>query len=358
MTNRLSLSEVRSASPAWYRGDFHVHTNFSDGRYPPAALAQLYGGRGLDFFAITDHNAIGSFTEFGEDPGLLIIPELEVTLEEGHWNVLGLEGWLPWMDEVCQGKITIPLGAKFSGTSALLELTRGQGCLNSINHPLLKPWEWRDPATDLRLVDAIEVWNDPLWPDNAQASPRAVGFWTECLNAGLRPTAIGGSDFHVLPGEAPPYPGEEPGLPLTWVYARGLSAVGILEGVRERRIYISLGPQMQFSATLGREHFDIGADLGLVSGRARLKTTLSAGPQGGRLRMVGGAGLIGEAPIVDGVAELQAELGLRADRRQWVRAEVVDEAGQRVALTNPIFAGPEPRPALVTFGEIERRTEG
>jgi len=358
MTSRLSLSEVRRASPGWYRGDFHVHTDKSDGRYPPAGLAQLYASRKLDFFALTDHNSIGAFNDFGADPGLLIIPGLEVTLEEGHWNVFGLEGWLPWMDEVCQGKITIPLSARFSGTSELLELTRGGGCLNSINHPLLKPWEWRDPATDLRLVDAIEVWNDPLWPDNAQANPRAVDFWTECLNAGLRPTAIAGSDFHMLPGEAPPYPGEEPGLPLTWVYARELSAQAILEGVRQRRVYVSLGPQMQFSASLGDERFDIGSDMELRSGRARLKTAVTAGPQGGRVRLVGGAGLVGEAPLVMGQAELRAELAVRPDRPQWVRAEVVDEAGQMVALTNPIFAGPEAKLGLVTFGEIERRTEG
>ncbi len=202
----------------------------------------------------------------------------------------------------------------------------------------------------MRLVDAIEVWDDPLWPDNAQANPRAVDFWTECLNAGLRPTAVGGSDFHMLPGEGPPYPGEEPGLPLAWVYARELSAQAILEGVRQRRAYVSLGPVMQSSASLGDEQFDIGADMGLVSGRANLRATASAGPQAGRVRIVGGAGLVGEAPLVDGRAELHAELR--------VRAEAVGEAGQTVALTNPIFAGPEARPALITFGEIERRTEG
>lgn len=42
----------------WYRGDFHVHTNASDGAYPPSLVAGIAKAEGLDFVAITDHNTI------------------------------------------------------------------------------------------------------------------------------------------------------------------------------------------------------------------------------------------------------------------------------------------------------------
>jgi len=358
MPNLLSLTDVRRPSPGWYRGDFHVHTTFSDGHYTPPDLARLCVEHGLDFFVITDHNAIGSFNLFGEDPGLLVIPGLEVTLNEGHWNVFGVEGWRPWMEAVCYGEITIPLGEKFSGTNELLALTRGEGRLNSINHPLLAPWAWVDKETDLRLVDAIEVWSDPLWPDNAAANPRAVDLWSECLNAGLRPAAIGGSDFHCLPGEMPPYPGEKPGLPLTWVYARELSGQAVLEGVRARRAFVSLGPKMAFHAALDGQRFEMGADMGPRNGRAMLEASVSDGPQMGILRLVGSMGVVAEAAVVAGQAGLQCDFGLREDRPQWVRAEVVDADGRTLALTNPVFAGQKTDSAAITFGEIVRRTEG
>ena len=62
-----------------------------------------------------------------------------------------------------------------------------------INHPLLTPWEWRDADTMLDHLDALEIWNDPTWPDNAWANPGAVDYWTRLLNAGYRITALDGA---------------------------------------------------------------------------------------------------------------------------------------------------------------------
>lgn len=339
----------------WYRGDFHVHSTASDGRYPPPVVARLCREHGLDFFVITDHNALCPLEEFGEAPGVLVIAGLEVTLEEGHWNVLGIDGWQAWMEDVCTGEITIPLSDKYSGTSQLLALTGDGAVLNSMNHPFLPPWEWSDPDTDLRLIDAIEVWNDPLWPANRQATPRAVAFWRACLDAGLRLTAVGGSDFHVLPGEADPYPGERPGLPVTYVYARELSKQGILDGVRSGRAYVTMGPKVDLWADAAGKRCVMGGQVPRRSTRIEVEARASDAPAGGSLRVMTHQGPLAAAPIVDGAAEATGALTLGDERFPWVTAEVLDASGDLVAITNPIFVGARPQLERITFGEIASR---
>jgi putative hydrolase len=46
------MSELRSA----LRGDCHVHTDWSDGGDPPAAMVSAAAGRGHDYVVITDHS--------------------------------------------------------------------------------------------------------------------------------------------------------------------------------------------------------------------------------------------------------------------------------------------------------------
>ena len=231
--SELSLTQVFNPNPGWYHGDFHAHTTSSDGKYPPPELAALSIKQGLDFFAITEHNTIDCYSKFGEDQAILVIPGLEVTLDVGHWNIFGMAGgsdtgWRDWMDGIVGDKLSISLPANRTPTS-VMEAAASQGLLNSINHPFLKPWEWQDVATLLRYVDCLEIWNDHLWPDNQQANPWAITFWTACLNAGYRITAIGGSDFHFLPGDHPDYPGEYMGAPTTIVGAAELSGAAVLE---------------------------------------------------------------------------------------------------------------------------------
>ncbi len=36
-------------------GDFHIHSNFSDGRFSIPEIVDLFGGRGFGAIAITDH---------------------------------------------------------------------------------------------------------------------------------------------------------------------------------------------------------------------------------------------------------------------------------------------------------------
>lgn len=173
MPTPLPLSKVLKPQAGWYRGDFHAHTNFSDGFQSPPDLVEVARAEGLDFFAITDHNTIEAYAEFGEVTDIVIIPGLEVTQKIGHYNIFGVAGGLDWLADVCVWPAPLPYQVGcYKSPSELMQRTASQGLLNSINHPLLPPWDWLDTETDLRYVHCLEIWNDPSWPDNVRGNPQ------------------------------------------------------------------------------------------------------------------------------------------------------------------------------------------
>jgi hypothetical protein len=359
--SHLSLSRVVKSQPGWYRGDFHLHTTASDGLHSANGLVQLAKTHGLDFFAITDHNTIDAYPAFDDDPEFLVIPGIEVTLNEGHFNVFGIEGRRDWLAPVCVGEITTTLKGKGLSVTDLLRQTAAQGLFNSIDHPLLNPWAWLDKEADLRHVHGLEVWNDPLWPPNAQANPRAVALWTAWLNEGYRITAIGGSDFHFLPGEHKTYPGEYPGLPTTHVYAEQLSGAAILAGLRERRVYVSLGPQVSFRAHANGKTFEIGDDLGQAhsGGAVELVAGVSNHQETVRMQVLKNGQVLAQATARGG-AEGLLRFGDPADAAQpaWYRLDVFDGDGRLLALTNPIFAGPRREPRRYRYTDFAQDVNG
>lgn len=124
VTCALSLAKVVRAEPGWYRGDFHAHTNFSDGSLTLPQLVEVARAEGLDFFAITDHNRIEAFSQFGDTGNLLVIPGMETAREVGgDFNVFGMEGWRDWMGDVCLNKITFLPGDVAWTPNEMLERT-------------------------------------------------------------------------------------------------------------------------------------------------------------------------------------------------------------------------------------------
>ncbi|MGQ0604815.1 MAG: CehA/McbA family metallohydrolase [Anaerolineales bacterium] len=349
----LSLTNILNPNPGWYRGDFHCHTNHSDGVHPPPELAEVARREGLEFFFITDHNAVSAYGEFGEAPGVLILPGIEVTYKRGHWNIFGLTEDGDWLKQVCGRYLETPQADDVYPTAnAIMQHTAQAGLLNSINHPLLAPWAWEFADTELRHVHALEIWNDPSWPDNARGNPRAVALWTRLLNDGWRITALGGSDYHrPHPPAGQTKPDERLGLPSTYVYADNLCGAAILDAVRRRRAYVSAGPRVTFTARFDGVTHHIGADLGNVSGAVELKATVSECPPSARALMVRNGHPMAEVPEADGGINLHLHAGANRGESAWFRCEVFDAQGELLAITNPIFHGPPPTPSKKTFGE-------
>lgn len=97
MAEALSLSKVFNTQAGWYRGEFHAHTNYSDGEHTPDELVEVARAEGLDFIVVTDHNTISAFVEFGDQREVLVIPGMKLpsataTSMSSAWRG-GPSGW-------------------------------------------------------------------------------------------------------------------------------------------------------------------------------------------------------------------------------------------------------------------------
>ena len=51
-----SLAKGTASKAKFYKGQFHTHTWWSDGKAAPEQAVAFYKDRGYDFLGITDHN--------------------------------------------------------------------------------------------------------------------------------------------------------------------------------------------------------------------------------------------------------------------------------------------------------------
>ena len=76
------------------RVDLHVHSNNSDGAFPPEEVARIARDAGLDGIALTDHDSTAGYEgarRKGEDLGLRVIPgsEISAVYQNGSVHILG-----------------------------------------------------------------------------------------------------------------------------------------------------------------------------------------------------------------------------------------------------------------------------
>lgn len=76
------------------RGDFHIHSTFSDGGYTPREVVMLSKKRNIDTIALTDHNntcGIDEAISAGDELGVRVIPgvELSTTYNGSRVHILG-----------------------------------------------------------------------------------------------------------------------------------------------------------------------------------------------------------------------------------------------------------------------------
>ena len=342
------LRDPLRTRPGWYRGDLHMHTGHSDGHCPNQSgqmvpcpvfmTVEAAVKRGLDFIAITDHNATSQYDAMRElQPyfnKLLLIPGREITTFQGHLNFLGTTDYIDFR----VGSKSVP------DLNVLLQRAKRMGAIVSINHPNAPGGEicmgcrWT-PAVpvQMNLLTAIEAVNGGS-DDPAESG---IPFWQKQLSLGHRLTAIGGSDNHqpTLPADAQTAVGH----PTTVIYAQNLSTPAILAGIRSGRVFIDInGSPDRF--------LDISA-----------RTPASSAVMGGDLAARAGQPIEVEAQInnCDGyTAELveqgedspgPAEQAVHGDRaslhwslkagsaRGWFFVEVRESSGEVQLLGNPIY---------------------
>jgi PHP-associated len=221
---------------AWYRGDSHLHTVYSDGRRLPSEVAAGARVAGLDFIVSTDHNTSSSHGVWGQyaGPDLLVITGEEITTRNGHWLALGLPAgtWIDWRYRSRDDAFR-----RFAGQ------VHHAGGLVVPAHPYC-PYvacQWKFGYDD---ADAVEVWNGTWTYDDESA----VDTWDARLGEAMRTgrrwlPAMGNSDAHSEP--------QVIGLPHTVVHADDLTRDAVLAGIRAGRTWIaeSAAIGLTFTAT-------------------------------------------------------------------------------------------------------------
>jgi hypothetical protein len=259
-----AICSAQIPAGTWYKGDLHSHSIYSDGDSSVADVIANAEAKGLDFFALTDHDAYMSGTPLHWfDPAyhsdtLALFYGIEWTTPKGHANV-----WASAPFDYSQ----LWQANRDRDALAALSAAHALGALFSINHPeAIFTSNWDYPVYD--GIDSIEVWNGMY---RLPSVNRWAGhhFWDKLLKSGRRIPGVGGSDTHQVKRWQSRLLNH--GNPTTWVFAQEKSAESILSGIKAGHASISYAldaPQLEFMADLnGDGMYDamMGDNVGEIS---------------------------------------------------------------------------------------------
>ena len=214
------------------KGDFHMHTVFSDGNLWPTVRVQEAWVDGLDVIAITDHVEYRPFKNYvkgdlnssykiakpeADKLGITLIHATEITrsMAPGHFNALFIEDANLIKTETAVQAI---------------EAANKQGAFVFWNHPGWKAQQpdttkWWDVHTELYnkgWLHGVEVFN------NDEYYPIAIGW---CVDKNLAPFA--NSDVHSIVSHK--YDLDKYFRPMTLVFAKENSVEAIKEAMFAKR---------------------------------------------------------------------------------------------------------------------------
>ncbi|MFJ2831405.1 CehA/McbA family metallohydrolase [Streptomyces sp. NPDC087263] len=326
-------ARAKGRGRAWYRGDCHLHSWYSDGRRTPAELAALARAAGLDFINSSEHNTTSAHAHWADQAGddLLIMVGEEVTTRNGHVLALGTDPgtFVDWRYRARDNRF---------GRYAR-EIRRSGGLVVPAHpHATCIGCNWKFGFGE---ADAVEVWNGAYGPDDEVA----LADWDGMLVAAVREgrgwiPAMGNSDAHRDPDPV--------GRPQTVVLADDLTREAIQDGIRAGRSYVaeSRAVSLAFSAAGSKgEHAGIGERLKVDKDTpVTLRLEVTGAPRC-TVRFVTDQGVLFTSdPLpVDGSGTV--EWRTTASYAAYVRAELRHEVvlaplpGALAAFTNPIFLG-------------------
>ncbi|PCJ67058.1 MAG: hypothetical protein COA73_00115 [Candidatus Hydrogenedentota bacterium] len=260
---RLSWNNpVLSDNARWYRGDFHAYSNYGEGDESVAKLVRRAEQANLDFLAITDRHSIrASLDDDFKSDSVVLIPGLEWGSKETGVALLLAPKTMPRMP------------TSYEEAQRMVIRVQAQGGIFVLANPCdpSSPWNW-----GLDYFNAVEVWTGkwrqlpPITMDDIDEGNKtrtkgqlnksiAVAAAT-ALMSGNGQSALfydlelsRGSKAGVVAGSRSGGPSVPLGEPVTYVYAREKSLLGILEGLRLGRTYVSSGidgPQIEWIADI------------------------------------------------------------------------------------------------------------
>lgn len=200
-------------------GDCHSHTVHSDGWYTVDEVIDRARQDKLDFLFITDHNSMASNPLIRSQPGLTVLPGVEVTYYDGHYNLFGVER--PIQTYVANSRDEV---------LSVMREGRASGALVSLNHPFDRGCPWTFGFGPEVPADMVEIWNGPYTPFNR----KSIDMWHGQLCRGRIWPAVGGSDCHrseLFRTFA---------APTTFLYARSNSGSDILDAMKSGHAFVGM----------------------------------------------------------------------------------------------------------------------
>ncbi len=209
------------------KGDLHMHSEHSDGKYDVANVINMAKLHGMDYIFLTDHNTFSQNDYIVSSDSLVVMPGMEWTHYNGHCNFLGVKS--PIKNFVANDK---------EKTIEIMQEARESGAFITLNHPFCRycGWKW---GFDVPF-DAVEIWNGPM----KDSELNAVEWWHSKLVEGERLPIVGGSDSHknemfrMIGG------------PTTFIYSASRGQSDIIKALKEGHGFVSYtanGPIIEFS---------------------------------------------------------------------------------------------------------------
>lgn len=314
-------SDPDPAGPKWRRGDFHVHTMYSDGGSTPAQVVGFAKDANLDFMVSTEHNTNAANKFYGAitPDDLLVMRGEEVTTRNGHWQSIGM-GDDDWVE------FRYRPGDSPGLADAKRQVRDSIGGVVSINHPFIHVncdrCNWTFPDWEF---DAMELWNG-YWDETDQM---AVDKWQEEMVGGNMLCGLGGSDYHNPPVVV--------GVPTTIVKSEAQTQNAVVFGVKRCRVIIVYGPKYDLTMCVRAGNnpcVEVGDQ---VVGEGKLQLELgTTGMNGTTADIWTEKGKIHELEIKEKEETLTYDL---PEGHKWVRVEVRNSTNM-VGLTNIVTLKP------------------
>ncbi|WP_406508171.1 CehA/McbA family metallohydrolase [Streptomyces sp. NBC_00212] len=232
-------TRAKGRGRAWYRGDCHMHSVYSDGGRTPAQIAALARAAGLDFINTSEHNTNSAHRAWqglwGDD--LLIMTGEEITTRNGHVVALGTDPgtFIDWRYRARDNRF---------GHFARAVRAAGGIVVPAHPHATCVGCGWKFGFGE---ADAVEVWNGPYTPDDEVTLQEWDNSLTVSARSGKAWTpAMGNSDAHRDPDRI--------GGPQTVVLADELSREAIQAGLKAGHSYVAESAAVSLSFTVSGGH--------------------------------------------------------------------------------------------------------
>ena len=305
----------------WYSADLHHHSNWADGRTPPAYVVVAQSAAGLDFAFVSDHDYIGNYKameKWAETRGMPFIPSVEVSPGWGHFNVYPLPLSLAEKQPVNPIKKTDPW-------SLITDAYAKGAMVIRVNHPFDGSGYWKGwltgnlPGPYCPLYTNVEINGGWGKTDN-----QTLTFLWRLWSNGEKYYLTAGSDTHDI------FAGFTTGRPRVYAYLpAGASVEAFARAELQGHTYITYGPLLLsvnvLPGTSIAPYTTILAHLYSVNGLAKAVIVVDGRPVG--VYRLGGAR---EATVRFTVEPWM----LGSAKQHWVQLIAYDTAGNRL-LTNP-----------------------